>query len=831
MAKKEKYSPMMEKYLELKKDYQDAFVFYRLGDFYEMFFDDAIKGSKLLNLALTGKNAGVKERVPMCGIPHHAVEGYVETLVKQGYKVAIVEQLEDPKKAKGIVKRGVVQVVTPGTLMDFHANEISNHFIGALGIFEFNYTLAYADLSTGEFFVLNMPKNEHGLKTRIEALGFKEIVMEEAYDIEHVMVSEFKDYKVKDHYAKLFEHISDLKQIRVASLLLNYLIETQKRDLDHMQEVVEVKDDEYVTMDGYTKKALELVQGAAGEKYGSLLWLLDHTNSAMGGRLLKQWIEQPLLNKERIEERLDNVEVFVENFIDRETIKDMIKDIYDLEKLATRIAFGNVNPRDLKWIAASLKVIPSLKNNLLSLNHPQLTALANQLVDLSNITHTIDQAIVNDPPIHLNEGGIIKDGYSSELDELRDIKKNGRSWLAKFEEKERERTGIRGLKVGYNRVFGYYIEITKSFLPQVKEAFGYTRKQSLTNAERFVTPELKEMEDKILSAQDRIVALEHEIFVQIRNYIKDYVHKIQDVAKVVAHVDVYTTLASVASKNNYVRPHFNDEHKLHIVDGRHPVVEEVIKHQNYIANSCEMDKNHEILLITGPNMGGKSTYMRQVSLAVIMSQIGSFIPAKEASLPIFDQIFTRIGASDDLISGQSTFMVEMLEANNALRYATENSLIIFDEIGRGTATFDGMALAQGIIEYIANHTHALTLFSTHYHELTYMSEDLGIRNVHASADVSGDTIRFLYKITSGSSAESYGINVAKLAHLPDEVISRAQVILQSLEDNNIEKTLTTTKPIYVEKESEVEKVLKQLDPMALSPLDALSTLIELKKML
>lgn len=831
MSKKEKYSPMMEKYLELKKEYQDAFLFYRLGDFYEMFFDDAIKGSKILSLALTGKNAGVKERVPMCGIPYHAAESYVETLIKQGYKVAIAEQLTDPKASKGLVERGVVQVVTPGTFMDFHINENSNHFIGALNIFDFAYTLAYADLSTGEFYVLNIEKNEHTLANKIDSLGIKEIVTKVPYSCEGVLNSLYEHEELNEDYKSLFDKITDFKQMKTASLLLNYLLETQKRELDHMQPIDEVKSEDYISMDGATKKSLELIKGANGEKYGSLLWLLDHTHSAMGGRLMKQWILQPLLSKELIEERLDNVEVFVDNFIERETIRDMINDIYDLEKLSARIAFGNVNARDLKWISSSLKVIPELKNNLKALNNPRLNKLASQLTDLSHLTKTIDEAIVDNPPLQIREGNIIKDGYNKDLDELRSIKSNGRKWIAQFEVDEKERTGIKGLKVGYNRVFGYYIEVTKSYLSLIKEEFGYTRKQSLSNAERFVTPELKDMEDRILSAQDRIISLEYEIFGQIRHYIRKDVHLIQDAAKAVAKADVYTTLAFLASKNNYVRPLFNQSHQMLIEEGRHPVIEEVIGHQNYISNDIKMNEEHEILLITGPNMGGKSTFMRQVTLTVIMAQMGSFVPARRASLPLFDQIFTRIGASDDLISGQSTFMVEMMEANNALRYATKDSLIIFDEIGRGTATFDGMALAQGILEYIAQHIHAMTLFSTHYHELTYMNENLGISNVHACADVSGETITFLYKIKEGASTQSYGINVAKLAHLPSDVISRAQVILSSLEDNNIEKTLSNTDKVYIRQESEVEKALSRIDPMALSPLDALSALIELKKLL
>ena len=830
ILKKEKYSPMMEKYLELKKDYQDAIVMYRIGDFYEMFFDDAAVASKALNLALTGKNAGVKERVPMCGVPFHAATGYVEELVKQGHKVVIVEQLSDPK-AKGLVERGVVQIVTPGTLMDFKLNEKVNNFIGALGVFDFSYTLAYADLSTGEFYCLNLEKKEHLLRNKIESLGIKEIVVEDdSISIDGVMMSSFKDETIKDNYKKIFENINDLKQIKICANLLNYLLDTHKRELKYIQTIVEVKQEDYVYMESATKKALELTKNANNEKYGTLLWLLDHTHSAMGGRLLKQWIDQPLISKEKIEERLDLVEVFMDNFLERETIIDMINDIYDIEKLASRVAFGNVNARDLKWICSSLKVIPELKYQLLSLDHPQLNNLAMQLVDLSPIIQTIDEAIVDDPPLVIKEGNIIKDGYNKELDELRDIRKNGKKWLMAFEEKEKERTGIKGLKVGYNRVFGYYIEVTKSYLPLVKDEFNYTRKQSLSNAERFITPELKDMENKILSAQDRIVALEYEIFTQVRQYIKGFVHEIQDVAKVVAKVDVFTSFALVSGRNGYVRPVFYDEHIIHIEAGRHPVVEEVISKENYVKNDVSLGEDAKIMLIAGPNMGGKSTYMRQMALTMIMAQIGCFVPARSAALPVFDAIFTRIGASDDLIGGQSTFMVEMLEANNALKYASENSLIIFDEIGRGTATFDGMALAQGILEYIANHNHSLTFFSTHYHELTRM-EGASIKNVHAGADISNDSIRFLYHIEDGPSGQSYGINVAKLAKLPEQVIVRADAILKSLENNNIEEELQNVEVQSVVKTSAVEETLKGIDPMSLSPLDALSTLIELKKML
>ena len=716
--------------------------------------------------------------------------------------------------------------------MDTSLNEKRNHYIGALGIFDFNYTLAYCDISTGEFYVVNIDNKEHILKNYIDSLGLKEIVVSEDWSMDGLFISHFEDDHFNDQYKKIFESLSDLKQIKMCSLLLNYMLDTQKRELEHLQKIQEVKTEDYIYMDSYTKKSLELIKNLNNESYGTLQWLLDDTKSAMGGRLLRQWIERPLVNQEKIEKRMDIIEVFIDNFIERETIKDIINDIYDLEKLAGRIAFGNVNARDLKWIASSLNVVPELKHQLLSLNTSYTDELAHQLVDLSHLTKAIDDAIVDNPPLTVKEGGLIKSGYNQELDELRYIRENGKQWLSEFEAKERERTGIKGLKIGYNRVFGYYIEVTKSYLPMIKDEFEYTRKQSISNAERFVTPELKEMEAKILSANDKIVALEYEIFVQLREYMKKDVHLIQDVAGVIAQIDVYQSLASKASQNSYVRPVFNLEHRLHIVNGRHAVIEQVISRQNYVPNDIDMSQEQSILLITGPNMGGKSTYMRQIALSVIMAQIGSFVPADEAHMPIFDQIFTRIGASDDLISGQSTFMVEMLEANNALRYATKDSLIIFDEIGRGTATFDGMAIAQSIIEYIASSIQCITLFSTHYHELTMMDDSFHIQNVHASASIEDDHIVFLYKIKPGRSHRSYGINVAQLAKLPDEVIQRSQVILKSLENNNIEKVISEKQePQTIVKESVVEKALSRIDPMTLSPIEALSTLIELKKLL
>lgn len=832
---KQKYSPMMMQYLGIKEQNKDAIVMFRLGDFYEMFFDDAMIVSKELELALTGKNAGAKERVPMCGVPFHSASGYIQKLVDNGHKVAIVEQLTDPGK-KGIVERGVVQIVTPGTIFDESMTKNKNNYIACMMIFDFVYTLAFCDITTGEFQVVNIDKKDHLLNNQLASMEVKEIVVKSdcTYNFnDSIMVSHYDNETFNEKYRDIFHNIKDLKEIKVSTLLLNYLIETQKRDLEHLQMIEEINNQDFMTMDLYTKKSLELTENSKDhEKYGSLFWLLDMTKSAMGARLLKNYIDRPLLKKEAIEERLDIVEIFTQQFIQRESIKEILKEIYDLERLSSRIAFGNINARDLKWIASSLKVLPELKQQLYSFNEPLTDQLANQIIDLSHITKLIDDAIIDNPPLTIKEGNIIKDHFNEELDELRYLRDHGKQWLVDFEQKEREKTGIKNLKVGYNRVFGYYIEVTKGSLDLVKDEFEYTRKQSLSNAERFITPELKDMESKILSAQDKIQKLEYVLFTQVRNEIKKEVHLIQDVSKIIARVDVYQSLAMLASENSYVRPVFNDQKIMDIKEGRHGVIEKVMGHGKYVPNDVSIDENSPVVLITGPNMGGKSTYMRQVALIVIMAQIGSFVPAKYANLTIFDQIFTRIGASDDLISGQSTFMVEMLEANNALRFASEKSLILFDEIGRGTATFDGMAIAQAMIEYIASEIHCMTLFSTHYHELTFLEDKgLGIQNVHASARVDNDHLVFEYLIKKGRSNKSYGVNVAKLAKLPDEVINRANLVLETLEENNVEDRLIEEKQVQViEKESEVEKYLKTIDPMTLSPLDALSTLIELKKL-
>ena len=841
---KPKYTPMMMQYLEIKEQYPDTIVMFRLGDFYEMFFEDAKMVSKELELTLTGRDAGAEERVPMCGVPHHAASTYIQRLVDNGHKVAIVEQLQDPSMAEGIVKRGVVQIITPGTMMD--NGVLDNNFICALMAFDFHYALAFCDLQTGEMMVETIEKKQALLENEVLGMHVKEVVLPSSVnkeDVEtlqtqyHVMMSIYEDDTHHAKFEHLFKQIKDFKQMKVASLLLNYLEQTQKRDIDYIQQIQEIENDGYLKMDVYAKNALELTQTIrAKEKYGSLLWLLDKTKTAMGSRLLKQWIDKPLTDETKINERLDIVELFNNNFIERESLKEILKEVYDLERLAARVAYGNINARDVLWIGKTLKVVPELKYQLLTLNHPLTNALANRLIDLSHITDLIESAFVETPPLSIKEGGMFKKGFNEQLDEYLDAKTNGKQWLLDFEKREREKTGIAKLRVGFNKVFGYYIEVTRSYLPQITDDLNYTRKQSLANAERFITPELKEMEQKILNAEDKITKIEYELFVQIRDFIKKDVHLLQDVSKVIAQIDVYVALANLCSQNRYVRPIFNHDHYLEIKDGRHAVIEEVMKQDKYVENDILMNGSDHLLMITGPNMGGKSTYMRQIALTVIMAQIGCFVPASKAVMPIFDQLFTRIGASDDLISGQSTFMVEMLEANRAIRQATENSLVIFDEIGRGTATFDGMAIAQSMAEYLATEVKCKVLFSTHYHELTFLDERIeGIKNVHVSVMEKAKEVVFLYKIQQGRANKSYGVNVARLALLPDEILNRADTILKALEENNIEKTLqdvheVKTMPVDT-KPSPVELYLDKMDPLNMSPMEALSALMELKKLL
>ena len=837
---KAKYSPMMVQYLEIKKEYPDALVLFRLGDFYELFFDDAKTASRELELVLTGKNAGVDERIPMCGVPHHAVTAYIDKLIKRGYKVAIVEQLEDPKDVKkGVVKRDVVQVITPGTLIDVGLDENKNNYILSIDDQGSFYIIAYCDLSTGEVGVLNIEKDEDLLNNEIDTFEAKEIIVSPKFNQKILDTSRVqRKYTISIHndveptleYEDVCMNIQDIRQIRCLVRLVDYLVQTQKRSIDYLQKAKVLKTKQYLQMDAYTRFNLELLRTIRSEdRFGSLLWVLDKTKTAMGARLLKTYISRPLADIYSINERLDVVESFVNHFIARKEIATKLNEVYDLPRLIARIGYGNANARDLVQLSKSLKVIPEMKSILNESLDPKLSELSNKLNDLNPIVELIENSIIENPPFSIKEGGMFKEGYNEELDELRKLSKGGKEWINSLEAQERERTGIKTLRIGYNKVFGFYIEVSKGQLNQVKDEYGYIRKQTLVNGERFITQELKEKEDMILHAEDKMFKLEYEIFNAIKFEVKKYTQEIQMLSEIIAEIDVLRSFAEVSVNNNYVRPTFNDAQILNVVDGRHAVLEKVTT-KAYVPNDIKFNKDSLIQLITGPNMGGKSTYMREVALIVIMSQVGCFVPAKEAKLPVFDRIFTRIGASDDLVSGQSTFMVEMIEANNAIRNATPNSLILFDEIGRGTSTFDGMALAQAIIEYLCLNVKAVTLFSTHYHELTHLEGKIeGLKNQHVAVYEENDKVTFLYKIEEGPANKSYGINVARLAHLPTSLLDRAKDILVELENKKVSGVGSQYLIKEVVKESEVEKKLKEIDPLSMSPMAALNFLYDLKK--
>ncbi|MFA6377642.1 MAG: DNA mismatch repair protein MutS [Acholeplasmataceae bacterium] len=836
--KKEKYTPMMMQYLNIKEQYPDTLILFRLGDFYELFFDDAKIASKELELVLTGKNAGASEKVPMCGVPYHAITSYIERLIKRGYKVGIVEQLEDPALAKGLVSRDVVQMITPGMLIDVGLQEKDNNYLLALldnGVF---YSLAYCDISTGELGVLNVERNTQDLINEITTFGSHEIVVSPAFDAsilnsivtrDGLVISRHHDVEVSLDYVNLLTNIKDGYQQKVLAFLIDYLVNTQKRQLDYLKQAVVLQTNQYLKMDAFTRNNLELTRTVRSEdRYGSLLWVIDKTKTAMGARLLKSYLTRPLANLQTIEKRQQAVTSFINNFMNREVIIKQLDEVYDLPRLIAKISYGNANGRDLIQLSKSLQVVPEIKQQLNSI--PELQYLGNKLNPLTEIVTLIGKAIVNDPPISVKEGGLIKKGYNKELDEIKDLSKGGKEWIANFEKEEKERTGIKGLKIGYNKVFGFYIDITNSYLNLVKPEFGYIRKQTLTGSERFITQELKEKEDQVINAEEKMIRLEYELFLNIRNEVKKVTTAIQQDADVLAEVDVLCSFASVSVANHYVKPTLQEKKVINIVEGRHPVIEKVLQEHEYVPNDVKMDEKNFLQLITGPNMGGKSTYMRQVASIVVLAQVGCYVPATSATLSVFDAIYTRIGASDDLVSGQSTFMVEMLEVNNALVNATPKSLIVFDEIGRGTSTFDGMALAQAIIEYISVNIQAITLFSTHYHELVNMASSLpGVTNVSAQVHEENDNVTFLYKIKEGATDRSYGINVARLAHIPDSVLNRAQEILHKLESQD--KVINGIQYVVKEvtKESQVEAKLQTLDPLNLTPLEALNILAELKK--
>lgn len=781
---------MMEQYQKVKDQYPDAFLFYRLGDFYELFNDDAVKGAQLLELTLTSRSHSAKNPIPMCGVPHRAVESYVDILIDKGYKVAICEQMEDPKKAKGMVKRAVTRLVTPGTQMDLKGDQAqSNNYLTAVFNDKDHYYLAYCDLSTGELKTTVLSGQDAVLNELIN-LQTREVVhleklpesLVQQLNKRNILISNQSEISTQSEVNYLTQNLDDKNQKHVVAVLVSYLLTTQKRSLAHMQVAQAYQPSSFMKIDHYSKTNLELMTNMrSGKRQGTLVWLLDETKTAMGSRLLKRWLDRPLIDEKQIQERQDKVQVLLDNYFERQNLQEELIKVYDLERLAGRVAYGNVNGRDLIQLKTSLQQVPKIKYVLDTIDSPVFDELTQKLDPLEDVADLIDRAIVNDPPISVTDGGVIKDHYNDQLDQYRDAMNNGKQWIADLQQKEREVTGINNLKIGYNHVFGYYIEVTKVNLDKLPKD-RYERKQTLTNAERFSTPELKDKEALILGAEEKSTALEYDLFVEIRDKVKSAIDRLQALAKSLSELDVLQSFAVVAEDYHFVRPKLNHDHELYIKNGRHPVVEKFMGHQEYVPNDVIMGDDTDILLITGPNMSGKSTYMRQLALSAVMAQMGSFIPADEANMPIFDQIFTRIGAADDLVSGESTFMVEMMEANNALEHATPNSLILFDEIGRGTATYDGMALAQAIIEYVHDRVHAKTLFSTHYHELTDLAGQLDkLKNVHVGATEENGKLIFLHKVSSGPADKSYGIHVAKLAGMPESLLTRANNILKQLE--------------------------------------------------
>ncbi len=841
----EEYTPMMQQYLQTKEEYKDCILFYRLGDFYEMFFDDAITVSKELELTLTGKNCGTAERAPMCGIPYHAVEGYLNKLVANGHKVAICEQVEDPKLAKGLVKREVIRIVTPGTNTDIQAlDETKNNYIMCIVYVADKYGVSIADVSTGDYFVTEVD-NERKLIDEMNKFNPTEIVCNESFymsgldfdDMRHrlgITISaleawyfsdDLAENTLKDHF-----HVKSLEGLGLsdygcgviaAGALLKYLYETQKNELDHISAIHPYSTGKYMLIDSSSRRNLELVETLREkQKRGSLLWVLDKTKTAMGARMLRSYVEQPLIDKAEIEKRQDAIEEINEHVITREELREYLNPIYDLERLVTRVTYLSANPRDLIAFKNSIAMLPPIKALLTDFKGVMLTEIENDMDSLEELYELIEDAINDDPPILVREGEIIKDGYNADVDKYRKAKTEGKTWLAELEAKERDKTGIKNLKIKYNKVFGYYLEVTNSYKELVPEYF--TRKQTLANAERYITPELKELEDMILGAEDKLAALEYDLFCDVRNKIAEQVVRIQQTAKAVAKLDVFVSLAVVAEQNNYCRPKMNENGIIDIKGGRHPVVEKMIHNEMFIDNDTYLDNgNNRIAIITGPNMAGKSTYMRQTALIVLMAQIGSFVPAASARIGIVDRIFTRVGASDDLASGQSTFMVEMNEVANILRNATSNSLLVLDEIGRGTSTFDGLSIAWAVVEHISNPRllGAKTLFATHYHELTELEGKLNnVHNYCIAVKEKGDDIVFLRKIVKGGADKSYGIQVAKLAGVPDSVIERAKEIVEELIANDI---TAGTRKLVVDNSSRKKK--EKLDEVDLAQMSLFDT--------
>lgn len=840
MAEK-KYTPMMQHYLKMKEENPDSILFYRLGDFYEMFFEDAKLVSQELDLVLTGRSAGVEEKVPMCGIPFHAANSYIQRLVKKGYKVAICEQLEDPSSAKGLVDRGIIKIITPGTYMDATMDAKSTNYMASCDVSSFEITVIYCELSTGELKYQTLQRSLVALQKALLEQNVSELVcpmtmdkkwMAALEEMDTMLISKHKKANIDSEDLPLLNGIESESLKEAFALLMAYLKDTQKQRIDHFLPIESMDKDKVLVMDYETKNHLELVSSQSSNAKAESLWsFMDKCQSAMGSRMLKRWIEYPLIDAEKIAKRQVAVKDLKENFMLRENLKEHLVCVYDMERLASRMAYGNASPRDVLQLVATLEHAKPILDLASSLNsYPEF----NDVPDCQELYNEIKNAIIENPPLTLKEGGVFNDGYNQELDEVRKIAKQGKDFILELEAKERERTGVKSLKVGYNRVFGYYIEVRNGNLDNIKEEFGYHPKQTLANATRFITQELKEREEQILHAQETKIKLEQSLFNDLLMRIKRDLFDLHACAQALSTIDVLVSLAILASEKGYVCPVFHPGYNVNVVEGKHPILDDRMKKKRYVSNDWKMSEEEHIQLITGPNMGGKSTYMRQNALLVVMAQMGSFIPAKTAQLPIFDRIFTRIGASDDILTGKSTFMVEMMEANTALRYATKHSLILFDEIGRGTATYDGMALAQAMLEYIDEAIGAKTLFSTHYHELTELAEEhQSMRNVHVDVREEKNEIEFRYRVIEGKADKSYGINVAKLAHLPKVVLDRASQLLLNFEnqDNNqnYQPSLFVMDQVQPEK-SQLLQQLQELDIDSMTPRDALDCLYELKKL-
>lgn len=838
MAEK-KYTPMMQHYLKMKEENPDAILFYRLGDFYEMFFDDAKLVSQELDLVLTGRSAGVEEKVPMCGVPFHAANSYISRLVKKGYKVAICEQLEDPSNAKGLVDRGIVKIVTPGTYMDSTMDAKTTNYMASCDISSFEITVVYCELSTGELKYQTLQRSLVALQKALLEQNVSELVCPMAMDkkwmsaleeMETILISKHKKSSVDSQDLPLLNGIESESLKEAFALLMAYLKDTQKQHIDHFLPIESMDKDKVLVMDYETKNHLELVSSQSTNAKAESLWsFMDKCQSAMGSRLLKRWIEYPLIDAKKIAKRQAAIKDLKENFMLRENLKEHLVYVYDMERLASRMAYGSASPRDVLQLVATLEHAKPILDLAISLDsYPEFS----QVPDCQELYNEIKNAIIENPPLTLKEGGVFNDGYNQELDEVRRIAKKGKDFILELEAKERERTGVKSLKVGYNRIFGYFIEVRNGNLSNIKDEFGYHAKQTLANATRFVTQELKEKEEQILHAQETKVKLEQSLFNDLLLRIKKDLFDLHACAQALSTIDVLVSLAILASEKGYVCPVFHPGYNVNVVEGKHPILDDRMKKKRYVSNDWKMSEDEHVQLITGPNMGGKSTYMRQNALLVVMAQMGSFIPAKTAELPIFDRIFTRIGASDDILTGKSTFMVEMMEANAALCYATKHSLILFDEIGRGTATYDGMALAQAMLEYIDEAIGAKTLFSTHYHELTDLEkEHPSMHNVHVDVREEKNEIEFRYRIIDGKADKSYGINVARLAHLPKVVLDRAAQLLTNFEnqDNNqnYQPSLFVMEQVQPEK-SKLLQQLQELDIDSMTPRDALDCLYELK---